>query len=255
MKNKRERLNEIINILRIEGESTLELLAGRFQVSTATIRRDIKLLEGSGQVMQTVGGGILFKRDYHGPAREDLLVKAIQEKVRIAEFCTTLVSEHETILLGPGVITNLTGRILGGLSCGFRLITNMLPLAMELAGVENIKTVILGGEVSGTISDGFKDAELFHRTVPYADKLFLTADGIDPEHGLTYFDADPLPLLRSMIEAAREIILIADAGNFERICFNHLMNLDGVSRIITDSGLSEGAVRSIEKMGIPLERV
>jgi DeoR/GlpR family transcriptional regulator of sugar metabolism len=64
MKNKKERLSGIIATIRGESATTIDLIAAKFGVSTATIRRDVKLLENSGQVIQTVGGGVVYNKDY-----------------------------------------------------------------------------------------------------------------------------------------------------------------------------------------------
>ena len=255
MKNKRERLNGIIETLRIEGNTNLEKLAAKFEVSTATIRRDIKHLESSGQVFQAIGGEIFYKKDYAGPSSEDMLVKAINEKIRIAEHCSTLVKEKETIIIGPGVITTLTGRILGGLDFEFRVITNSLTLSLELAKLENINLFMLGGE----IEKQYTKVANFNRDpmcgIQYADKLFLTADGIDAEYGLTYFDSTMIPVTSGMMEVAKEVILIADSSKFGNICFNYLGNLSKISRIITDNKVSKKFIKAVKDYGINITTV
>ncbi len=246
MKNKRERLKGIIEILRIEDNTTLENLARKFKVSTATIRRDIKILENSGQVMQAIGGEIYFIKDYAGPSREDMLATAINEKVQIAEYCSTLINEHETILIAPGVITNLAGRIFGGLDFNFRVITNSLTLSLELSKLENISLFLLGGEVEKQYSSIRNINSDLLCGVQYADKLFLTSDGIDPEYGLTYFDSSMNPLISRMMDIAKEIIFIADSTKFGNVCFNYLCDLSKLDLVITDSKLSDKIKKNIE---------
>ena len=255
MKNKKERLDGIIETLRIEGNTNLDKLAAKFNVSTATIRRDIKLLESSGQVFQAIGGEIFYKKDYAGPSREDMLVRAINEKIRIAEHCSTLVKEKETIIIGPGVITTLTGRILGGLDFDFRVITNSLTLSLELSKLDNISLFMLGGEIEkqySTITNFNQDPMC---GIQYADKLFMTADGIDAEYGLTYFNSSMVPVINGMKAVAREIILIADSSKFGNVCFNYLGDLSGVNSIITDDKLSRKYLKTIENEGIEITTV
>ncbi len=252
MRNKQERLNGIINKLRVEEQVSLEDLASAFQVSTATIRRDVKLLIESGQVMHTVGGMVVYRRDFQGPSSEDLLYTAINEKVRIAERCTMLVEKQQTILLGPGVITKLTGKILGGLEVDFRLVTSSVSLARELSSVPNIRTVLVGGEVTGDWTNAFNTAEYFTNIIPYADLLFLTADGIDAEYGLTYFSSDMQALLRGMVSVAQKVILIADSSRFGKVCFNKFDEIDIVDVIITDNNLKKSTINLIKRKGISL---
>lgn len=255
MKNKRARLDGITETLRIEEATTLTKLAEQFDVSVATIRRDIKTLESSGQVFQGKGGEVFFKKDYPGPTREDMLSRAINEKIKIAEYCTDLINPKETIIIGPGVITSLAGRIFGGLDFAFRVITNSLPLALELSKLENISLFMLGGEIEkqySTIKNFSRDPM---SGIQYADKLFMTADGIDPEYGLTFFESSRVPVVSAMMEVAKEIILIADSTKFSNVCFNFLDDISKVTKIVTDDKLDPHIKKAIDLKGIELVTV
>lgn len=251
MKNKKDRINGIINNLRLKGTSSLEDLAADYKVSTATIRRDIKELEKSGEVVQTIGGGIILRKDFAENLREENLNHAIVEKIRIAEYCSTLIREQDTVILGPGVITTLTGRILSGLDINFRVVTNSLSLALELSGLDNINTYIIGGEVEGNYSTAMEYNRSGLDSIKYADKLFLSADGIDIKHGLTYFKASSMiPMIKQMMEVADEVILIGDSSKFGKICFNRLLGIDCVTKIITDSKLDGKHKKAFSKLDI-----
>jgi len=249
MKNKRLRLDGITDILQIEEKTTLKNLAGRFEVSTATIRRDIKLLENSGQVYQGKGGEVFYRKDYPGPSRETMLSKAINEKIRIAEYCSSLINEKETIIIGPGVITTLAGRIFSGLDFEFRVITNSLSLSLELSDLENISLFMLGGEIEkqySTIKNFGRDPM---SGIQYADKLFMTADGIDAEYGMTYFESSRIPIINGMMNVAKEIILIADSSKFGNVCFNYLENFSRVTKIVTDDKINKNIKKAFINEG------
>ncbi len=254
MKNRKERLADIINLLRIRGRTNLTELAELFNLSTATIRRDVKHLESSMQVVQTLGGGIIFRKDYSGPSQEASLSSFIEEKVRIAEYCSTLVAEKDTILLGPGVLTGLAGKIMGGLDLNFRVLTNSLSLALELSKQRNIHAFILGGEINDGYSDCLACESAALNGVQYADRLFMTADGIDLEYGLTYFSTGMISMIRKMMAISREIILIADSSKFEKICFNALEGLERIDRIVTDTNLRKNVLKVLtdKKMAVTL---
>ncbi|MDC7227273.1 MAG: DeoR/GlpR family DNA-binding transcription regulator [Spirochaetales bacterium] len=255
MKNKRLRLDGITGILQLEEKTTLQALAARFDVSTATIRRDIKLLENSGQVYQGKGGEVLYHKDYPGPPREAMLSKFINEKIRISEYCSTLIKEQETIIIGPGVITTLAGRIFSGLDFQFRVITNSLTLSLELSELENISLFMLGGEIEkqySTIKNFDRDPM---DGIKYADKLFMTADGIDAEYGLTYFESSRIPVINGMMGIAKEIILLADSSKFGNVCFNYLCGFSKIDRIITDNGINKNIKKAFSHEGINLTMV
>ncbi len=249
MKNKRLRLDGIIDILQKQEKTTLEDLSLKFDVSVSTIRRDIALLENSGQVYQGKGGEIFYRKDYFGPTREVLLSEAIDEKIRIAEYCTSLIREKETVMIAPGVVTSLTGRILGGLDIELRVITNSLPLAMELSDLENINLFMLGGEIEKQYSVIKSFGSDPMQGIQYVDKLFMTADGIDPEYGMTYFEASRIPIIQSMMSVSNEIILIADSSKFGNVCFHYLEKFSRVTKIITDENIDKTIKRTFEQQG------
>jgi DeoR/GlpR family transcriptional regulator of sugar metabolism len=251
MKNKKERLSGIIATIRGESTTTIDLLAAKFGVSTATIRRDVKLLENSGQVIQTIGGGVVYNKDYLGPSREDSLVTAIDEKVRIAEYCSTLIAAQDTVIIGPGVLPSLSARIFSGLDLSFRIITNSISLAYELEKVPNINLYVIGGEIEDDTAVKTLCSEPLSG-VKYADKLFITADGISASHGLTFFNARQIQIMKEMMQVAREVILIADSSKFGKVCFNFLDSLDSVTRIITDDKIQKNSMKLISAQGIEL---
>lgn len=245
-------MDGITETLRIEEQTSLSKLSKQFDVSVATIRRDIKTLEGSGQVFQGKGGEVFFKKDYPGPTREDMLSRAINEKIRIAEYCSDLIVQKETIIIGPGVITTLAGRIFGGLDFEFRVITNSVPLTMELSKLDNISLFMLGGEIEkqySTIKNFSRDPM---SGIQYADKLFMTADGVDPEYGLTYFESSRTPILLGMMNVAKEIILIADSTKFSNVCFNFLADISKIDKIVTDDKIEKSVKKAIIAKGIEL---
>ncbi len=253
IKNRRERLEALINAIRIEGSTTIEKLAKRFNVSTSTIRRDLKLLEGSHQIIHTVSGGIVYNKDYAGPSKMEAFKENINEKLRIAEYCTGLIREHNTVAVGPGAITYLVGKIISGITdINFRVITNSLELAIELSDISNIKTVIVGGEVENRYSIGYDSDSDFFNNIKFIDIFFLTADGIDLDYGITYFNTSNLKIVKQMMHVSKKVILIADSSRFGRICFNYLTNIENVSMIVTDTNLDGNILKAIRKKGVEI---
>lgn len=238
IQNRRKRLEELLNRIRVEGSTSLEELSRYFGVSTATIRRDVKLLEGERSVVQTVGGGILYRRNQGAEGqRGEPRLPFVEEKIRIGEQCTELVEDQDEIIVGPGSTAFIVGRILTGIDDRrFRIITNSLELAMEAAGVPNIEAVILGGEVHGRHSAGFTAHTEYFSTCHKRHKLLLSVDGIDPNQGLTIFDPRFMSILQKMISASSELILVADSSKIGKVSFNRIGGIDVVSTLVTDTG-------------------
>lgn len=255
--NRRQRLDRLASYVAEAEETSIEALAEAFGVSSATIRRDVKLLESEGSLVQTVGGGVLRRTSVSEHADEDHeAVRNIEAKIRIGEYCASLVEEHDEIIVGPGTTTLIVGRILSGVrDKDFRLITNALDLAIETSGVENIETVVLGGEVEGHYSKGFTAHEDFFSTCHSRHKLILSADGVDPTEGITQFQSRFVDLLKKMMSVSSTIYLVADSSKIEKACFNQVAPIDSVDVFVTDTGAPTGFCRRLDTSGVKVVRV
>ena len=255
MENRKKRNERLLNRIKVEQQTTLENLAEFFHVSTATIRRDIKKLEERGLVIQAVGGVIRYSQERTGAVDPRRSNQAIEEKIRIAEYCTELVNDQDDIIIGPGTTTFLAGKIMSGITDkSFRIITNSLELDLETSSVENIRTLIIGGEIWNKHTVGTGDSEYF-AGCHHNHTLILSADGIDLEHGLTIFESRLLGLMKTMVSVSSKVILAADSSKFGRIRYHHLGPLEVATSIITDSGLDPDFEKEILSRGIRLVKV
>lgn len=235
----------------------MEELSRHFKVSTATIRRDVKVLEQEQIVVQTVGGGILYRQSGGAPPQggdqRDLF---IEEKIRIAEYCTELVEEHDEIIVGPGSTALIIGRILSGIGDRrFRIITNSLELAMETSEVDNIESVVIGGAVHGRYSVGSAHGSDYFASCHNMHKLIFSADGVDSEQGITVFDVRFLPLLKRMISVSSSLILAADSSKLGKVLSNKVADLDLVTTVVTDTNAPPELLSTLGAKGVSVVTV
>lgn len=254
--NRRERLTRLLTKIKVERQVSIDALARDFGVSTATIRRDIKALEKEEAVVQTVGGGVLYQTDLNGAVAPSSVGQAISEKIRIAEYCTELVADQDDVLIGPGTTTFLAGKIMSGITDrSFRIITNSLELAVETSVAENIRTVVLGGEVwhqHTTTGDGSFE---YFRSCHHQHTLVMSADGVDPREGVTVFESRVVPVIRDMIAVSNRIVLAADSRKFGRARHYRIADIDAVSLIVTDTGAPPEMVQEFRDRGVPVALV
>lgn len=232
---KKHRLEQLLNRLKLEQQTSIDELAAYFNVSTATIRRDIKELEKNDSIIQTVGGGVLFQNEHTGAFTPRSEARAIAEKIRIAEYCTELVREQDDILIGPGTTTFLAGKIMSGITDrSFRIITNSLELALETSESHNIRTVILGGEVWSRHSVGSSGGHEYFADCHKKHTLLLSADGIDQRNGASMFETRLMPMIYEMLAVSDRVILAVDSGKFGQARFNRVVGWEKVNILVTD---------------------
>ncbi len=249
--NRKKRIENILNKIKLLRTTSIDELSGYFGVSGATIRRDLKQLEDEGIILQTVGGGVVFKSAAQNPGRQEEATSYINEKIRIAEYCIGLVNEYDDIVIGPGTTTYLVGKILSGITDrNFRIITNSLELAIELSGINNIQVVVPGGIVVEKLTVTFEGYPDFFEKYRKDHKTFISVDGIDIKNGLTVFQPQCVGLLKQLIEVSSEIILVGNSRKFEKTGFYFVSGLEKVKKIITDSNLSPAIKEQFTQLGI-----
>lgn len=82
------------------------------------------------------------------------------------------------------------------------------------------------------------------------DKLFLAANGIDVQKGVTTPNLLEAQTKRAMVERAGEVILVGDHSKFGRVAFGHICGLERIHTVITDDGLPGHVAEAIEQLGV-----
>jgi DeoR family transcriptional regulator, aga operon transcriptional repressor len=251
MKRRSERLEELIRRIKMEKKTNIRDLAAYFSVSSVTIRRDLKEVQKNHNIVQTVNGGVEFRGRSIDEGIEDHIDCNVAEKIRIGEYISKIVADYDDLLIGPGTTTLLIGRILSGITDRrFRIVTNSMELAMDTMDLENIETLLLGGKIWKSYSLGYQEHKDYLDNCNNTHRLIISADGIDPEYGLTVFETRVVPLVKKMIRASREVIIAADYRKIGKVCFNKVADIENVNLLVTDDKAPVEAVEAIERKNV-----
>jgi DeoR family transcriptional regulator, aga operon transcriptional repressor len=246
-----DRHQHIITKLRKEGNVKVLDLCSELNVSSVTIRKDLKLLEDKDLLFRTHGGGTMSN-----PYTADKPVKEKEniqsgEKLNIGEAAASLVEQNDCILIASGTtVLSLARNIYpkGNLT----VITAALNVAMELIRHPEIEVIQLGGllrKSSSSVTGNYAEKILEDFS---CSKLFLGVDGIDLEFGLTTTNMMEAQLNKKMIKASQKTIVLADSTKFGKRGFGKICGLEDIEQIITDSGISDHMVESLKGMGIEI---
>ena len=95
------------------------------------------------------------------------------------------------------------------------VITNSIPIALDLSVDENIRVIMVGGEVrknelsvSGNIAD--ENMRYFQ-----TDKIFLGVGGLTEKFGITDYHVEETPFRRIGVSRTQKVIALADHSKFE----------------------------------------
>jgi DeoR family transcriptional regulator of aga operon len=245
-----ERRNRIVELLQAHGRVTVEELALRFVTSAVTVRTDLAALEAAGALQRTHGGALLRRDD------DDLSLNVKRtlhhaEKVRIAQLAVTLIEDGETIILDSGTTTAAIARQIRKLEGrAINVITNALNIAVLLADVPFVRLIMPGGMLrpeSNSLSGHMAEAALASLQ---ADRLFLGADGLDPERGVMTPHLPEAQLNAKMIEISRQVIVVADSSKLMRRNVSLIARVEQLHMLITDSGAHPEVVAELERRGV-----
>jgi DeoR family transcriptional regulator, aga operon transcriptional repressor len=246
--NRRER---IVALLREQGSVQIPALAERFRVSTQTLRKDLNFLDIKGICTRSSGGAIL-RRAGLSPTEQAIEVKRTlfaEEKARIGRAAAALIENDESVLLDSGTTALQVARHIEP-GASLVVVTNDVGIMNELVTRENVQLVFLGGTLRRKNLSFYGTQTERALQDLHVDKLILAADGFDIEKGLTtHFEPEAL-LNRMMCRAASEIIVVADSSKFGRICLHKILEPQGISKLVTDTGIPESAREELTRIGV-----
>jgi DeoR family transcriptional regulator of aga operon len=249
-----ERRRRICELLREEGRVMVDALATRFGTSQVTIRADLSALEAAGALTRTHGGALPPQE-----ADEPLGVKQLQhhaEKVRIAQAAVALIRDGETIILDSGTTTAEIARAIRKAELkSINVITNALNVAALLMDVESVRLIVPGGVLrreSNSLSGPMAEMALANLQ---ADRLYLGADGLDPEIGVMTPHLQEAELNAKMIRISRQVVVVADSSKLLRRNISLIAKVEQIHMLITDDAAPSTAIDELRNRGVAVQLV
>ncbi|WP_088316835.1 DeoR/GlpR family DNA-binding transcription regulator [Kineosporia sp. R_H_3] len=243
-----ERQQWIVENARSAGRVDVAAIAEALDVTTETIRRDLKVLERHGLLRRVHGGAIPVERLGFEPglaARDAVLTS---EKERIAKLALAELPDEGSVLLDAGTTTARLAEALP-LDRELVVVTNGLPIAMSLSARPNLTVLLVGGRVRGRTLAAVDSWALKALEDTYVDVAFVGTNGLSIERGLTTPDHNEAAVKRAMIGSARRTVLLADHS---KVGVDHLARfaaLDDIDVVISDTGLDAGYAERLRAAG------
>ena len=180
---------------------------------------------------------------------QDLAHEVEALKQAIGKAAARYVYDGDTVILDSGRTTAYLAHALRGRQ-GLTVITNSLAVLDELRDEQGITLVSCGGVVRReTDSLVGPSAEATLRDLR-ADRAFLAVTGISFSFGLSNTNIAEATVKQAILEAAREIILLADYSKIGVESLVKIAPLESVHRLITDGGISAHDRMALTERGI-----
>lgn len=249
-----ERLDEILNILNMQGKVKVKDLSQRFNVTEDCIRKDLKQLEHTGKLKRTYGGAIQVRQSsqiYDISEREKVDISA---KSIIAEKALELIQDRETIFLDISTINILIAKALLKSHKRVIVVTNMLEIANILAMSGNNITVVVAAGVLNKALNGFIGAAANDFIKKYKfDKAFIGSCGIDAfDKSITTFEIEDGITKAAIIQSSKKTFLVMENKKFNVDGNYKFAMIDDIDSIITDEKPNEQIIEILDNSEIEL---
>jgi DeoR family fructose operon transcriptional repressor len=238
---RRDRIREYLIRNKI---ATNSMLSELLDVSEATIRRDLELLEEEGFLERTHGGAVLRVSI---PVEPEYLLRAqshTEEKQVIGARAAALIKDGDIVFINSGTTTTEIIRNIRQ-DADVMVVTNNLSAAMEVGSV-NYQLILLGGNFqhkSNSVAGRFTYDNL---NTLYATKSFIGVDGFNLKYGWTVPSNAEAEVIRLMMaRTLGPVTAVADHSKWGNVANFEIARIEQIHRLITDEYLNAQACAAL----------
>src|SRR3954447_26953039 len=235
--DRKHRLNQILTLIAARGSVAVPELADEFDVSLATVRRDLEVLEGQRLVSRTRGGATTHAA-FNDLPLSFKTAQDLTEKRRIAQRALDFLDGARVIGLTGGTTTTEFARLLQERE-GLTVVTNALNVATDLLTNPRVRVLAAGGQGRASIQGAFAPSAEAFLSESTLDVAFVGVDGVDARAGCTNFDPVGARGNTVLLERAQRTVVLADASKVGRIALARVCSMSRVDVLVTDERLPE----------------
>ncbi len=240
-----KRQRALLAHIRGQGSGQVDALAGQFQVTPQTIRRDLNILCDL-RLLQRVHGGAVTPEAEGGRPQPvfnlDYATRVLMNtegKEKLGRLCADIIPNDASMFINIGTTTEHVARCLVGHS-GLLVITNNINIANTLRRSGNIRVMTAGGlvrhEDGGIVGDATEEfIDQFK-----VDFAVIGCSALDEDGSILEFDVREVRVAQAIIRNARSVILVADRLKFQRKAPVRLGSLSQVDYFVTDEAPPQG---------------
>ena len=243
------RRRAIAEHLRARGGSLVTDLEREFQVSSMTIRRDLRELERQGLAKRTHGGAIAPGLAAPEGSFNQRLSADVEMKELLARDAAALVEPRETVFIDSSSSAYYAAREIIARGVQAMIITNSVPVMQLFSSTDtNVELTGTGGLLRKLTLSFVGPAAVRTIREHFADKLFLSVQGLTTDGALTDADLLECEIKRAMIERAEESILLLEPEKLRKRGSHVIAGLDDLSLVLA-ANLSDDQMAQVQRTG------
>lgn len=246
-----QRKQQILEVLRREGQVIAKDLSENLGVSQDTIRRDLRELAQEGLLQRVHGGGLPASPaivDFAG--RETIAVDA---KQTIGRAAAQMIKDGQVVFLDGGTTT---AQLVRHLSPTLRatVVTHSATIAAALATHPTVEVIVIGGRLFKHSIVTVGAAAIATIAQIHADLYFMGVTGIHPVIGLSTGDYEEAQVKRALCQSAAETIVLASREKLGAASPYVILPLHEISGLIVEAAVPEEQLAPYAKLGLTIVR-
>lgn len=242
------RRRAIMDAVMAEGTLRIEQLAEQFGISLMTAHRDLDELESRGLLRKTRGvatalaTSLVESSDVYRSSRQ------IAEKEAVARAALDFIESGQSLILDDSTTTlHLVPHLHA--KAPLTVVTNVLTIMNQLAGVQGITMLALGGQYYNWCNAfmGGMTQQAIGRLRP--DVSIMSTPAITDD--VVYHQMlETVDTKRAMLNASQRRILLVDHTKFEKRALHRLAPLTEFDVVIVDADTASADVERMRSQGI-----
>ncbi|KJF71168.1 DeoR/GlpR family DNA-binding transcription regulator [Agrobacterium arsenijevicii] len=227
------RLDALALLVQETGVVRLRDAASRLGVSEITIRRDIA---ADGERLSCLGGYIIPVQD--GTVNSDYVLDQEKDchataKARACTQAAALIEPYDTVFIDCGTTMPHLARQIPA-NAHVTVICYSLNVAEELASRSDVRLIMLGGlyHPEAASFSGDEGIEVLKRI--NINKAFLSAGGVDEQHGVTCSHFHEVPIKQMVMQRSVQKHLVVDASKFGKVRAARYASISDFNSIVAD---------------------
>jgi DeoR/GlpR family transcriptional regulator of sugar metabolism len=245
------RKQQLLSLLRKNGQVIAKEVSESMGVSEDTIRRDLRELAHAG-LLQRVHGGALPA----SPAIADFAGRELlrhEGKIAVGIAAASMIQPGQLIFLDGGTTAREIARHIS-VDLRATIATHSPTIALELIHHPSVEVILIGGRLfkHSIVSVGAAAIEAISQL--HADTYFMGVTGIHPKTGLTTGDYEEAAVKRALSRAAADTIVLASAEKLNAASTYKIVGLEAISGIITERTADAKLIAPYKDLGITVTR-
>jgi len=231
-----ERQEEIIRIVSLRGQVSIQDLSSRLGVSEVTLRKDLSFLEASGLLVRTRGGAMAATKKELIRPLEQRRTEQKEAKTRIAKKAREFIREGDTIFLDSGSTTQELALHIKDMS--LRLVTNSIDVLIALQDAPEVLVFALGGNFRKDAGSFIGPQTLEALKSFNIDTCFIGTTGFSSDGYFSSQNIYESDTKKQAISRSKRRIILADSSKYGSEAFSVFASVKDIHIIISDSELA-----------------